>query len=275
MENRVRYLLFFVFCMFLYPLVTEAECSYERISELSKMASNVQLSYTYELKQTIEYDVHITNLTNDLYAMDNEGNAISGNSDVSLHFVYDERKLFSPGEAISYRFYSNDVNCKDEYLMTKYITLPKYNRFALSDECKKYPGFKYCSLWDYTDLDLDTFDSNRFKPIKNRGEVKNMAKQVFNSFVSNRIKIPDEDLSAIKTDNGGIIRINGMAVGIYKNKDGKIFAVDPTCTHLGCLLTWNNVDKTWDCPCHGSRFDYKGKNLYDPAFKDLETYGIN
>ena len=160
MENRVRYLLFFVFCMFLYPLVTEAECSYERISELSKMASNVQLSYTYELKQTIEYDVHITNLTNDLYAMDNEGNAISGNSDVSLHFVYDERKLFSPGEAISYRFYSNDVNCKDEYLMTKYITLPKYNRFALSDECKKYPGFKYCSLWDYTDLDLDTFDSN-------------------------------------------------------------------------------------------------------------------
>lgn len=127
----------------------------------------------------------------------------------------------------------------------------------------------------FKNLYADTFDSNRFKPIKNRGEVKNMAKQVFNSFVSNRIKILDEDLSAIKTDNGGIIRINGMAVGIYKNKDGKIFAVDPTCTHLGCLLTWNNVDKTWDCPCHGSRFDYKGKNLYDPAFKDLETYGIN
>ena len=120
-----------------------------------------------------------------------------------------------------------------------------------------------------------TFDSNRFKPIKNRGEMKNMVKQVFNSFVSNRIKIPDEDLSSIKNDNGGIIRINGTAVGIYKDKDGQIYAVDPTCTHLGCLLTWNNVDKTWDCPCHGSRFDYKGKNLYDPAFKDLETYGIN
>ena len=118
-----------------------------------------------------------------------------------------------------------------------------------------------------------TFDSNRFKPIKNRGEMKNMVKQVFNSFVSNRIKIPDADLSSIKNDNGGIIRINGTAVGIYKDKDGQIYAVDPTCTHLGCLLTWNNVDKTWDCPCHGSRFDYKGKNLYDPAFKDLETFG--
>lgn len=121
----------------------------------------------------------------------------------------------------------------------------------------------------------NTFDSSRFKPIKNRGEMKNMVGQVFHSFVSNRIKIPDEDLSAIKTDNGGILRINGTTVGIYKDKDGYIYAVNPTCTHLGCLLTWNNVDKTWDCPCHGSRFDYTGKNLYDPAFKDLETFGIN
>ena len=127
----------------------------------------------------------------------------------------------------------------------------------------------------FKNLYADVFDSNIFNPIKNRGEMKNMAKQVFHSFVSNRIKIPDEDLSAIKNDNGGILRINGTAVGIYKDKDEQIYAVDPTCTHLGCLLTWNNVDKTWDCPCHGSRFDYRGKNLYDPAFKDLDTFGIN
>ena len=120
-----------------------------------------------------------------------------------------------------------------------------------------------------------TFDSNRFDPIKNRDEVKNMVKQVFHSFVSNKIKIPAEDLSTIKNDNGGIIRINGTAVGIYKDKNGQIYAVNPTCTHLGCLLTWNNIDKTWDCPCHGSRFDYKGQNLYDPAYKDLETFGLN
>ena len=131
------------------------------------------------------------------------------------------------------------------------------------------------SILGLKNLYVDTFDSNRFNPIKNRGEMKNMAKQVLHSFVSNRIKIPDEDLSNIKNDNGGILRINGSSVGIYKDKSGNIYAVNPTCTHLGCLLTWNNVDKTWDCPCHGSRFDYKGKNLYDPAFKDLETYGIN
>ena len=120
----------------------------------------------------------------------------------------------------------------------------------------------------------DIYNSSRFSPIKNRGEMKNMLNQVFHSFVTNRIKIPDDDLSSIKRDNGGIIRINGVAVGIYKDKDEKIFAVDPTCTHLGCLLTWNNVDKTWDCPCHGSRFDYSGKNLYDPAFRYLKKYEI-
>ena len=118
------------------------------------------------------------------------------------------------------------------------------------------------------------FDSTRFGPVKNFGEVKNMVKQVAQSFVTSRLKIPEEDTFAIKNDNGGIIKIDGNSVGIYKDVEGKIYAVNPTCTHLGCLLTWNNVDKTWDCPCHGSRFDYQGKNLYDPAFEDLERYEI-
>ena len=118
------------------------------------------------------------------------------------------------------------------------------------------------------------YDSTRFGPIKNKDELKNMVSQVAKSFVSNRIKIPDEDLSAIKNDNGGIIKVDGNSVGIYKDADGNIFAVNPTCTHLGCLLTWNNIDKTWDCPCHGSRFDFYGKNIYDPAFKDLEVFKL-
>ena len=120
----------------------------------------------------------------------------------------------------------------------------------------------------------DIYSATRVKPIKNRDELKNMVKQVVKSFVTNRIKIPKEDLSVIKKDNGGIIKVNGLSIGIYKDKDENIFAINPTCTHLGCLLTWNNLDKTWDCPCHGSRFDYTGKNMYDPAFKDLERYDL-
>ena len=50
--------------------------------------------------------------------------------------------------------------------------------------------------------------------------------------------------------------------------------IKPYCSHLGCMLSWNNLDKTWDCPCHGSRFNYEGKQIYDPAIKDLEKIDI-
>ena len=118
------------------------------------------------------------------------------------------------------------------------------------------------------------FNSKRLEPIKNKEEFGNMLKQVVKSFTTNRLKIPEDDIGSIDFDNGGIIKIDGIPVGIYKNKNGKIYAINPTCTHLGCLLTWNNLDKTWDCPCHGSRFNFDGKNLYDPAFKDLEVYDL-
>ena len=118
------------------------------------------------------------------------------------------------------------------------------------------------------------FNSTRIKPIKNRWEVKNMVEETVKSIVLNKFKIEPEDLKQIENDNGAIIEINGENIGIYKDPQGKIYAVKPNCTHLGCLLTWNNLDKTWYCPCHGSRFDYMGRNIYEPAIKDLEIKNI-
>lgn len=197
-------------------------------------------------------------------------------------YVEDQAKKHFPDCKILYKWNTRDCITLDKipYIGEFSLFMPNayvatgFNKWGMTSSNIAANIIKD-EILGHKNLYAPTFDSNRFKPIKNRGEMKNMVKQVFHSFVSNRIKIPDEDLSSIKNDNGGIIRINGTAVGIYKDKNGQIYAVDPTCTHLGCLLTWNNVDKTWDCPCHGSRFDYKGKNLYDPAFKDLETFGIN
>lgn len=56
----------------------------------------------------------------------------------------------------------------------------------------------------------------------------------------------------------------------YRDEAGILHAVSARCTHLGCTVTWNGAEKSWDCPCHGSRFDIEGKVLHGPAVKDLE-----
>lgn len=68
---------------------------------------------------------------------------------------------------------------------------------------------------------------------------------------------------------------NGKKIGLYKNKNGTEFAVIPNCTHLGCELSWNNLDKTWDCPCHGSRYSFDGKLIYGPSCKNLKNTSLS
>lgn len=121
----------------------------------------------------------------------------------------------------------------------------------------------------------DIFTATRMKPIKNRWEVEHMLKETVNSIALNKFKIDSCNVEKIENGNGAIIEIDGSNVGIYKDINGKIYAVKPNCSHLGCLLSWNNTDKTWDCPCHGSRFDYRGMNLYEPAIKDLDIVEID
>ena len=69
---------------------------------------------------------------------------------------------------------------------------------------------------------------------------------------------------------GEIVRDQDKIISIKNILTGKKFAIKPVCTHLGCILSWNQEDKTWDCPCHGSRFNYKGEQIENPAIKDLE-----
>lgn len=121
----------------------------------------------------------------------------------------------------------------------------------------------------------EIFKATRVNPVINKDEVKNMISQTAKSLVIERFKENSkEDIDNIKKETGKIIEINGEKVGIYKDIKGEVFAVKPVCTHLGCILNWNNADKTWDCPCHGSRFDYTGKNINNPAIKNLEKVKI-
>ena len=102
--------------------------------------------------------------------------------------------------------------------------------------------------------------------------INNVAKDISETaknFIAQKISIPSSTIEHSKNGHGGIVEYNGEKVGVYKNNEGKEFIVSTKCSHLGCQLHWNADELTWDCPCHGSRFDYEGRLIGGPATKDL------
>lgn len=79
-----------------------------------------------------------------------------------------------------------------------------------------------------------------------------------------------KSLADVGNNEGKILTINGEKMAVYRDEQGAIHALSAVCTHLGCLVHWNNAEKSWDCPCHGSRFSYQGQVIHAPAIKDLE-----
>ncbi|MEO5927893.1 MAG: FAD-dependent oxidoreductase [Patescibacteria group bacterium] len=77
-------------------------------------------------------------------------------------------------------------------------------------------------------------------------------------------------LESVNPGEGAIVDIDGKKVAIYKSPSGHVVKLSPVCTHLGCTVQWNTEGKTWDCPCHGSRFKKEGGVLNGPATKPLE-----
>ncbi len=84
--------------------------------------------------------------------------------------------------------------------------------------------------------------------------------------------IPKEKTHDVQNGHGGVVEYDGSKYGVYKDDEGKSYIVKITCPHLGCMLEWNPDEKSWDCPCHGSRFDIFGKLLDNPAQEDIESW---
>jgi glycine/D-amino acid oxidase-like deaminating enzyme/nitrite reductase/ring-hydroxylating ferredoxin subunit len=80
---------------------------------------------------------------------------------------------------------------------------------------------------------------------------------------------PLSEAVVIKRGEAGIIEAEGQRAGAYRDEDGKLHVVNTTCTHLGCELNWNSAERSWDCPCHGSRFTFDGDIIDGPAVRPL------
>ena len=95
-------------------------------------------------------------------------------------------------------------------------------------------------------------------------------------FVGDRLTKPGRRAAEdLLPGEGDIARLHGERVAAYRDEDGTLHAVSPTCTHLGCQVNFNAAERTWDCPCHGSRFAPDGAVLQGPAVHRLERKPVD
>ena len=79
-----------------------------------------------------------------------------------------------------------------------------------------------------------------------------------------------ESIEELKPGEGAVVKKGLKPLAVYKDQKGKVFQCSAVCVHLGCIVQWNREEKTFDCPCHGSRFTFAGKVVNGPANKDLD-----
>lgn len=115
---------------------------------------------------------------------------------------------------------------------------------------------------------IQVFDPGRFHAndlpgvaVETGQAIKGLTKLLF--------QIPSEEVEHLPNGHGGVVFFHGKKMGVYKEDDGSIHAVELRCPHLGCQVEWNQDERSWDCPCHGSRFDYFGQLISGPAQKDI------
>ncbi|MFL6761093.1 MAG: FAD-dependent oxidoreductase [Sphingomicrobium sp.] len=117
---------------------------------------------------------------------------------------------------------------------------------------------------------VDLFDARRVKPLAGAREfVKenaSVAAHLIGGYTSRKPNSYDE----LRPGEAAILKVDGDNVAAFRDEQGEIHAVSAACSHMGCLLGWNATDRTWDCPCHGSRFALSGEVLHGPAVTALK-----
>jgi len=120
---------------------------------------------------------------------------------------------------------------------------------------------------------VDLFDPGRVPPraaAEYAKESANAVAQYADWLTGGDVGSPEE----IGKDSGAVLRHGLGKVAVYRDPEGRLAARSAVCPHLGCIVAWNPAEKTWDCPCHGSRFDCQGKVINGPANRDLEPVDL-
>ncbi|MFC3160419.1 FAD-dependent oxidoreductase [Chryseobacterium arachidis] len=117
----------------------------------------------------------------------------------------------------------------------------------------------------------DIFNPSRIKPVAGFTDfVKETAVVAFDFIKDKLFAEKIRSLAEVKEGEAKVVKYEGESYALYKEANGKIHLVKSTCPHAKCEVRWNCAELSWDCPCHGSRFNVNGKMLTGPTVKDLQ-----
>jgi glycine/D-amino acid oxidase-like deaminating enzyme/nitrite reductase/ring-hydroxylating ferredoxin subunit len=122
----------------------------------------------------------------------------------------------------------------------------------------------------------DLYDATRFKPLASAKAFVSENIDFPRHLVTDRLPPANDahDIESLPAGEGMVVGVSGRKLAVYRNGHGDLSALSAVCTHLGCLVHWNTTEKSWDCPCHGSRFDPIGRVLNGPATAPLEPADV-
>jgi len=119
------------------------------------------------------------------------------------------------------------------------------------------------------------FDPARFKPVASAGAFLAENKDFPLHFLLDRWA--EKDALAVTTvapGEGRVVRVGSRTLAVYRDESSRLHALSPVCPHMGCHVHWNRAEKSWDCPCHGSRFSTDGEVLNGPALAGLRVLDV-
>ena len=122
---------------------------------------------------------------------------------------------------------------------------------------------------------IKLFDPSRVKPIAGFENFVKEAADVVKEFVSGKFNSEKiKGLADMAAGEAKVVKYEGEKIAMYKDEEHKIYAVNPTCTHVKCTVAWNTAEQSWDCPCHGARYSCTGEVLTGPAVKALKSIDL-
>lgn len=117
----------------------------------------------------------------------------------------------------------------------------------------------------------ETYKALRFTPLKSAGEFFKENAHVPGHLAKNIPGIGShKKLADVRPGEGKIVEEGSHKLAVHRDQAGQLHCVSASCTHMGCVVEWNNAEYSWDCPCHGSRFTIHGEVIEGPAYHPLE-----